>query len=315
MLKNIIQKFIKFNNSLCLLLAFILIGSVTSFAIPPSYSSSIKPDGWMFSNDYLNVQYDPLSKVLSWNGSVTLSNGCMSLVSQSMSPIYYLVTPKPSDPVFNHKLVIKSFGEICTQSVMNKLFSGSLNNVSLSASQLLNFSTTVSLSWSDNTIKPPSNLWENINLKKLNWIEKDPISIKAGFYNLTLEGTFLYTEPKKSECISFRRGMLGWYCKRVIAKAANPMFRLPTKIITNPADLRYILWSINSLEKAHFMADVLRGNGWDKGEVMYQGKYLTRMNNECTTDVSYYQVLATNNSYELKPLKTEVDSSITALCE
>jgi hypothetical protein len=303
----------KIINKLSLLIVVITtIVAVQTFAIPPIYSMNLKPQNWINTFDNVTYSYDPMEKVIRWNGIVTFTDGCKYIEKNTLNPIMYFVAPKPTDPIFSHNLTIGSNGTMCTQVVTQKNFSGKLK-FNLTSINQNNFLTLFKLDWS---IKDkPSEWFDNINFKKLDWKKFESSSINIGLFKLELKYKLFNQEPSKDQCISVTRRMLGWVCTFIEAKPISNWIFLPTRLIRSSKELANYIPKINSIQKLHFVADAIRTNGWDLGEVIYNNKPLMKVQNECTTDVSYYEIIKSSNGFETKFLKSEIYDDIPAICE
>jgi hypothetical protein len=261
------------------------------------YSKTYYPPNSKDTGDFVTISYNPAKPdKISWKGKVTLFNGCQGIARNELNDIYYFAPPGPNDPTFSFNLEV-----------------GEKTPIYLSDTQLKNFDKLFSFSWTYPDTKP-TNWWDKVNLNKLKWAEKDPASVNVGLYNLKIEGRVLQEGESEKNCVGVRYGMIGRWCKTVIA---NPRFglKIASINITNLPQLRQYLGSLSTINKLHFLSDAARGNGWDKGETIYQGRRLIRLQRECTTALDFYEVITTPKTYQLKYLTTIEDNSMPALCE
>lgn len=263
--------------------------------------------------DYVEFTYYPSKQQLDWKGQVTLLNGCQFLESAKLNYIYYFLPPLPTDPSYSFDLNISDSGQAaCTQILKYHQFSGSEKSVFFSDEQLQNFKKQFTLNYSYPYNKQ---WWNGLNFAKLNWIEKDSKNYKTRLRNLNIIGSVLQPKESDKDCTGVRYGLIGRYCKQVKMDLKDEKTGIvTTSIIKNVYGLKGNLGSVTTFNKLHFVADALRGNGWDKGETIYKGKNLLRVQNECSTEVTYYELINRKNDYKIVTLKTE-NSDFPAICE
>jgi hypothetical protein len=252
--------------------------------------------------DYVTFTYTP-NKGISWKGVVTLSNGCKFIQQNSLNYINYLVDPGIDAPVFSFNLTVGSRDEICTQALIKKPFSGELKEVGLSDYQVVNFKKYITVNWTVN--KEPTPPIDPINFNKLKWTVANPEYIASGDYRFFLRTTYSRTVPAAGQCLSFVTFYGGSSCKTVEVRNYNKK----NNVVANVKDiqmLRKYFGPVNTLGKAHFIADALRTQLFDAGEAKVNDRYFVRVNPECSADVVYYELISQPTTYELKLIKKDV---------
>jgi hypothetical protein len=267
--------------------------------IDPSKTFSFTYEPKSGEGDYVTITFTP-NKGLSWKGKVTLRNGCEFIQQNSINFINYFVAPGVNDPVYSFNLTIGTKGEMCTQALQMKTFSGELKEATFADYQLLNIKKYITVNWM-RTDKPTPPV-DPIDYGKLKWEEANPEYIASNNYRFFLKSTYSRTIPNPSECISVVTYYGGSTCKTVIVKNYNKKNNIVTTAKDAPT-LRKYFGPVNTFAKAHFIADILRNQLWDAGEAKLGNKYYVRVNNECTTDATYYELVTTPITYEFKFIK------------
>jgi hypothetical protein len=321
-----LKKSLGFSTSIIALSTLLGLGSLTSVAAlamddggaaKPNkvYQATFKPETGAAPDDYVTFLYEEGSSQITWQGQVTLLNGCQGLKSHTLNDIYYFMPPKSTDPIFSFNLEVTSSGQICTQVVKTQEFSGVKEPIYLNKDQTENFKTLFAINWIRPETRPQTQWWERVDFTKLRWRERNIDSLNWGIYKYSIQGRVLEEGESEENCISVRYGLIGRWCKTVQADPRNGKMGLKSLIITSASQLRRQLGPVNTLDKLHFVSDALRGNGWDRGETIFRGRNLIRIQGECTQAIRYYELRNTSSGYQLDYLKEDIDTSVPAICE
>ena len=268
--------------------------------IDPSktFSFTYKPPSSTSKTDYVTITFTP-NKGLSYKGLVTLKNGCEFIQQNSLNFINYIVAPSATDPVFSFNLTIGTRDGMCTQALQNQQFNGTLKEAVLAEYQLLDLKKFVTVNWMYNTTPVTP---DNMDYSKLKWENGNSEYIASNGYRFFIKNKFSMTQPKAADCISVQQFYGGFSCKTVLV---NNYVKRNNYVATakTTKELRKYFGAVNTLGKAHFIADVLRTQLFDEGEARIKDKYYVRINNECTPDASYYELVSTATDFNLKFIK------------
>jgi hypothetical protein len=249
------------------------------------------------------ITYSQTTKKIAWTGKVLLRSSCEYLETSKIVPINYFVQPGSTDPVYTLQVSVgKKSGIPCNKVSKVINYWGNYGPVYFSGQQMNTFENIFMLNnvYPDSPSSPTVTNWsDNVDYSKLNWNLRDPDKITKNGVTYTIGGRLL-TLDQKANCTGLRYGMAGPYCKEVIATSPKP--KLPP--------LR--LQTVEALAELQFITSATRNNGFNGGQVIYNGKLLTRQQQECTSKVTYF--LVDSKNYKATPIKTE-ESNLPAMCE
>jgi hypothetical protein len=276
-------------------------GGLVAPKIDPSktFSFTYKPPSP--SGDYVTITFTP-NKGLSYKGIVTLNNGCEFIQQNSLNFINYIVAPSANDPVYSFNLTIGTKEGLCTQALQLKPFSGELKEATFADYQLLNLKKFIIINWIRAEKPIPV---DPINYSTLKWKEANPEYIASNDYRFFLKTSYSRGLPIAGQCLSVVSYFGGSSCKTVEVRNYNKKNNVVT-IAKDVKTLRKYFGPVNTLGKAHFVADALRTQLFDAGEAKLNNQYYLRVNPECTADVMYYELISQPTTYELKLIKKDV---------
>jgi hypothetical protein len=259
------------------------------------------------------VTYSQTTKQITWTGKVLLRSSCEYLDKSKIVPINYFVKPGPTDPVYTLQVnVLKKSGKPCNEVAKIINYWGNYGPVYLTSQQMNKFENVFVLNnvYPDSPTPPVvTSGSDNVDFSKLKWNLNGPDKIVKNGVTYTIGGRLL-SRDQKANCTGLRYGMAGPFCKEVIATSPNP--KLPPVRLQTVDSLAKNFGPITNLPQLQFITSATRNNGFNGGQVIYNGKLLTREQRECTSTVTYYSVDSV--TYNKTAIKTE-ESNQPAMCE
>jgi hypothetical protein len=265
----------------------------------------IQEDG---SVNQSTITYSQVTNKIAWTGKALLRDSCEYLKSSKVVPINYFAQPGPTDPVYTLQVTIaKKTGQPCTKVAKVATYWGNYGPVYFTPQQMSKFENIFRL----NNVYPdaPSNWYDTVDLSKLKWNLRGPEQVFKNGVVYSYDGRLL-RQGEKANCTGIRNGYAGPWCKEVIASSPKPQVK-PLRI--QSADrLAANFGPITNLGQLQFITGATRNNGFNGGQTIYNGKLLTREQQECTSTVNYY--LIDPKTYKPQLLRTE-ESNLPAMCE
>ncbi len=256
-----------------------------------------------------SITYSSINNKVNWQGKVTLRNSCEYFKGSKLIPINYFTQSGPKDPTYALQVNVgtKANPKGCNKVARTATFWGYTTPVYFTPEQLSYYGNQFQVNY--NYPSKIVNWYDQVKLGKLQWdtMESDTIH-KIGF-SYKIEGRVL-KQGEKADCTGLRYGMIGPWCKYVVA--TSPKANVPPVKLTTVDQLNKHFGKIENLAQLQFIVGATRGNGFDAGQVIYNGKFLTREQRECTTEVNYVEF--DPSTYKPTVLKSE-ETNLPALCE
>jgi hypothetical protein len=296
--------------SLMTIVGTILGGSMISNAVSSNeISTTLKPKT-SNKTDQIVLTYNKKENIMNYNLNVTVDKSCQK-TRIDIEPINAFTPPQQGIPLYEVNVKISNIkNRVCSKKFGEVKLKGVIPTY-LEENQIRDFNSLFNLTWLTPSSKP--SLIDE--LSKLKFIENTNDTYTEGNYKYTIKGVLLPHRTKDlSNCIGYRIGMGGIYCKSVVK--TNKFDTSEKQDIKTAKDLHLSLGNINSVRELNFVSDALRGGGWDKGSIQYNGDFFTKNQNECTIMMNYYKV-STNNQkgYNFERIGSKIDKNAPAMCE
>ncbi|MGL4758924.1 MAG: hypothetical protein ACRCXZ_06285 [Patescibacteria group bacterium] len=259
--------------------------------------------------DYATINYNPNTNRLGYKGLVTLRNGCEYIKSTQLSQIAYFAQPGPNDPQYSLNVVVgTNSSAMCTQVLRQASYWGSKTPVYFDKKD--NLKKKIKLNYVYPTFETP--WFKKLDFSKVLWKDEFSDQVSKNGVNYRLNGRVLErnSNTSKANCTGLRYGMIGPYCKYI-----EVVDQKSKKVISKLQTLNEFsahFGKIQDLSQLQFVVNASSGNGFFQGVALVDGHFITRIQHECTTTVSYYEIDPV--TYKSTHLLTS-NSNLPAICE